>query len=67
MMTPRLILFAVLPAGLLGIAAAAAVWFPGADDLSMTRLLAGGAVLVAVQVAASGALGYVLGRRGIVR
>ncbi|MEV6147062.1 hypothetical protein [Streptomyces sp. NPDC051992] len=66
-MTPRLILFVVLPAGLLGIAAAAAVWLPGAHDLSMTRLLAGGVVLIAVQVAASAALGYVLGRRGVVR
>ncbi|HBF78518.1 MAG TPA: hypothetical protein DD420_00840 [Streptomyces sp.] len=60
-------MFVVLPAGLLGIAAAAAVWFPGADGLSMTRLLIGGAVLVAVQAAASAVLGYVLGRRGIVQ
>ncbi|WP_374987172.1 hypothetical protein [Streptomyces fradiae] len=28
-MSPRMILLAVLPAGLLGIAAAAAVWLPG--------------------------------------
>ncbi|WP_331718755.1 hypothetical protein [Streptomyces sp. NBC_00212] len=63
-MSTRLILFVVLPAGLLGIAAAAAVWLPGAADLSMPRLLAGGTVLV---VAASAALGYVLGRRGVLR
>ncbi|ORT54655.1 hypothetical protein [Streptomyces sp. CB03238] len=66
-MSTRLILFVVLPAGLLGIAAAVVVWLPGADDLSMPRLLAGGAVLVVVQAAACAALGYVLGRRGVLR
>lgn len=66
-MTLRLLLLAVLPAGLLGIAAAAAVWLPGADNLSLTRLLVGGAVLIVVQAAVGGALGYVLGRRGVLR
>jgi hypothetical protein len=31
----RTILYAVLPAGPLGIAAAAAVWLPGGDDLNL--------------------------------
>ncbi|MEU3279247.1 hypothetical protein [Streptomyces antibioticus] len=62
-MSLRLILCAVLPAGLLGIAAAAAVWLPEADDLGWTRLLVGGAVLVAVQAAGSWVLGYLVGRR----
>lgn len=35
-MSVRLILCAVLPAGLLGIAAAAAVWVPGDGDLSLS-------------------------------
>ncbi|MFF3958781.1 hypothetical protein ACFYY1_37095 [Streptomyces sp. NPDC001890] len=59
----RLILFAVLPAGLLGIAAAAVVWLPGAADLSMPRLLAGGAVWMAVQATGSWVLGHYVGRR----
>jgi hypothetical protein len=63
-MNVRLIVFTVLPAGLLGIAAAAAVWWPGRDDLSWPRLLAGGAVWLVVQAAGSAAGGYILGRRG---
>lgn len=66
-MSPRLLLYVVLPAGLLGIAAAAAVWVPGGSDLSWTRFLAGGAALVVVQVLGSAAIGYVLGRRGVLR
>jgi hypothetical protein len=62
-MSVRLLLCVVLPAGLLGIAAAAAVWLPDADDLSWTRLLAGGAVLVVVQALGSWGLGYLVGRR----
>jgi hypothetical protein len=61
----RLLLYAVLPAGLVGIAAAAAVWLPGGDGLSWTRLLAGGVVLLVVQVLGSAVLGYTLGRRGV--
>jgi hypothetical protein len=63
----RLILRVVLPTGLLGIAAAAAVWVPGGGDLSWTRFLAGGAALVLVQVLGSAAIGYILGRRGVLR
>jgi hypothetical protein len=63
----RLLLYAVLPSGLLGIAAAAAVWWPGHDDLSLPRLLAGGAVWMVVQAVGGSALGYVLGRRGVLR
>ncbi|MGW7314830.1 hypothetical protein [Streptomyces sp. NPDC054854] len=62
-MNARLILFVVLPTALLGIAAASAVWLPGADHLDMPRLLTGCVVLVAVQVAACAVIGYVLGRR----
>lgn len=64
-MSVRLILWAVLPAGLLGIAAAAAVWAPGGGDLSWTRFLVGGAALLVVQAVGSAAIGYVLGRRGL--
>ncbi|WP_331743461.1 hypothetical protein OH809_44450 (plasmid) [Streptomyces sp. NBC_00873] len=54
-----------MPAGLLGIAAAAAVWASGGGDLSWTRLLAGGAVWMVVQALGSAVIGYVLGRRGL--
>jgi len=59
----RTILCAVLPAGLLGIAAAAAVWWPGREDLSLPRLLAGGALWIVVQALGSWGLGYYIGRR----
>lgn len=64
-MSLRLILCVVLPAGLLGIAARAAVWVPGGDDLSWTRLLVGGATLLVVQALGSVVIGYILGRHGL--
>ncbi|MEU6965119.1 hypothetical protein [Streptomyces chrestomyceticus] len=62
-MSARVLLLAVLPAGLLGIAAAAAVWLPGGGDLSWTRLLLGCALWLVVQVGGSAVLGYLVGRR----
>ncbi|MEU5314393.1 hypothetical protein [Streptomyces sp. NPDC021562] len=62
-MSLRVILLAVLPAGVLGIAAAVAVWLPDGGDLSWTRFLLGCALWLAIQIGGSAALGYLVGRR----
>ncbi|CAM5373020.1 Integral membrane protein OS=Streptomyces fumanus OX=67302 GN=GCM10018772_70690 PE=4 SV=1 [Streptomyces fumanus] len=62
-MSLRTILLAVLPAGLLGIATAAAVWLPGGGDLSWTRFLLGCALWLVAQIGGSAVLGYFVGRR----
>ncbi|WP_330335736.1 hypothetical protein OHS33_39520 (plasmid) [Streptomyces sp. NBC_00536] len=66
-MNMRFLLWVVLLPGLIGIAAMAAVLLPGANDLSLPRVLAGGAAMMAVQVAGGWIGGYQLGRRGLLR
>lgn len=60
----RVWLYAMLLPGLLGIAALAAIVLPGdGDDLTLTRLLTGCGVMIAVQVIG----GYVGGRAAVRR